>query len=151
MAQATADVGRTFEAGVEPIFNNHTLPSGTVYEGQVVTIDSSSNEVQTDASWVHTDQFVGFAAAKAAYADGARTVRVRSRGVIKLTVSDAAALDVGDPVYCTDNSTFTTVADTAGDGSGTAHTKVGLVHRIESGGATSTVMVYFEAASLRSV
>ena len=82
---------------------------------------------------VTADTFAGFAMTKADYSKGARHVQVRAQGIVKLTVGDAAALDVGDSVYASDNQTFSAFADSNGDGSGTDHLLIGRVHRIESG------------------
>ena len=128
---ATKDIARAYEAGVEPVFNDYGIASGaTIYEGAVVTIDASNN---AEASF--GTEFAGFAMSRAV--EGTQsTVQVRSRGVVKLVTDGSPA--VGDAVYATDNDTF----------SQTGTVQIGTVHRVES---NTTVLVYFEAASLRSV
>ena len=152
MADTTADIARTYEAGVEPIMNNHTFGSGVVYEGAVVGLDADTNAVTATLDTA-ADVFAGFAMTKADYSKGARHVQVRAQGIVKLTVATTAdALDVGDTVYASDNQTFTASAD---DGGGTPvnYLAIGRVHRIESGDGTTSVvaLVHFQAASLRSL
>lgn len=134
MANTTSDIARTYEAGVEPIFNDFALESGvTVYEGAAVAIDDTANTVGAFAA---TDSFAGFAIAKAV--EGTQThVKVRSRGIVKLTV--AGSPDVGDAVYASDDQTFALTS--------TDNLQIGKVHRVVSG---TTCMVYFEAENLRS-
>lgn len=150
MADTTADIARAYEAGVEPILNNHTITTGTVYEGAVVGLSATTNAITATLDPA-SDSFAGFAMTKAEYAKGARHAQVRAQGVVKLTVTtDASALDVGDPVYASDNQTFTASTD---DGAGGDYLAIGKVHRIESGDGTTSVvaLVHFQAKSLRSL
>jgi hypothetical protein len=151
MADTTKDISRIYEAGVEPVYNDHALEAtSTVYEGAVVTADPTANTV---GAYADADVFVGFADTKcdnSAGAAGDRNVHVRSRGIVKLTVTDSAGtplgtnIDLGDAIYSSDNQTFTN------DATGTL--KIGTVHRVVSTSAADAVcMVYFEAAGLRSV
>lgn len=75
------------------------------------------------------DRFLGIALGKAdnaAGAAGAVNVQVRKRGCVKLSVSGAVITDVGQPVYATDDDTFTFIK--------TGGTFVGVVSRfVESG------------------
>jgi hypothetical protein len=137
MAAATKDIPRVYGAGIEPIFNDYALEAGiTAYEGAVVTIDPTNDTVGAFAA---ADDFVGFAITKAV--EGTQThVKVRSRGLVRLTTDGTPS--VGDAVYASDNSTFSQT--------GTGILLVGTVHRVVDATA-KTVMVYFEAESLRSV
>lgn len=149
MANATTDTARAYEAGVEPIFNNHGLTaSKTVYEGSAVFIDASTNLADDFAAT--GKNFAGFAMSKAVQGTET-TVQVRARGIIKLTVKeetgtpDSGLIDVGDPVYAEDDSTFTVDSTSA--------VAIGKVHRVESvpNSSTAVCLVYFEAKSLQSV
>lgn len=150
MADATTDTARAYEAGVEPIFNNHGLTaSKTVYEGSAVFIDASTNLADDFAAT--GKNFAGFAMSKAVQGTET-TVQVRARGIIKLTVKeetggtpDSGLIDVGDTVYAEDDSTFTV--------DGTSAVAIGKVHRVESvpNSSTAVCLVYFEAKSLQSV
>ena len=137
MAAATKDIPRVYGAGIEPIFNDYALEAGiTAYEGAVVTLDPTADTVGAFAA---DDDFVGFAITKAV--EGTQThVKVRSRGLVRLTTDGTPS--VGDAVYATDNTTFTQTVGT--------NLRVGTVHRVVDATA-KTVMVYFEAESLRSV
>jgi hypothetical protein len=137
MAAATKDIPRVFGAGVEPVFSDYALESGiTAYEGAVVTLDPT---VDTVGEFAATDDFVGFAITKAV--EGTQThVKVRSRGLVRLTTDGTPS--VGDAVYASDDSTFSQTS--------TSNLLVGTVHRVVDATA-KTVMVYFEAESLRSV
>ena len=149
MANTTKDIARTYEAGVEPIFNDYGVEaSTTIYEGAAVGIDPASNLAEAFAT--ATSIFAGFALTKADNASGAAgdvNVHVRSRGVVKLTVATATdqgtTLDLGDAVYAVDDQTFNVTS--------TSQKQVGKVHRVVSQSASSAVvMVYFEADTLRS-
>ena len=68
-------------------------------------------------------------------------VRVRQKGVVKLSVTNVTADDdLGIAVYASDDNTFTTAS--------TGNTQIGKIVRWVS---SSTAMVYFEAAGLRSI
>lgn len=144
------DTGMTYESGIEPIFNDHALDSTgtfTIFEGAVVGLSPTDN---TAGPFALADNFAGFAMGKAIRGTHSH-VKVRSQGIVKLTVAvtGAGALDVGDGVYATDDGTFTMDAN---DGSGTDYMQIGKVHRLESHGASTAVaLVFFQAASLRSV
>lgn len=142
MANQTSDVARAYEAGIDPVFNDHALTAAaTIYEGQVVTLGLTTNTAGTFAA---SDTFAGFAATKAVQADGATHAHVRSQGAIKLTMAITASIDIGDTVYATDDTTFN---DTS-----TSNLAMGIVHRIESETASeAVVIVHFQAASLRSM
>ena len=118
--------------------------------GAVATAEPESNPV---GGYTDTDVVVGVADTKCDKSTGAagdKNVHVRSRGIVKLTVTDSAGtplgtnIDLGDAIYSSDNQTFTN------DASGTL--KIGTVHRVVSTSGTDAVcMVHFEAAGLRSV
>jgi hypothetical protein len=151
MADTTKDISRVYESGVEPVYNDYAAEAlATVYEGAVVTADPTANTV---GAYADADTFVGFADTKCDNSSGAagdKNVHVRSRGLVKVTVTDSAGsplgtnIDLGDAIYSSDNQTFTNDA--------TSTLKIGTVHRIVStSGADAVCMVYFEAAGLRSV
>lgn len=149
MANTTKDIARTYEAGVEPIFNDYGVEaSTTIYEGAAVGIDPSTNHAEAFAT--ASSVFAGFAMTKADNSSGAAgdiNVHVRSRGIVKLTVATAsgqgATLDLGDAVFAVDDQTFNVTSD--------SQKQIGKVHRVISQAADSAVvMVYFEAESLRS-
>lgn len=140
---ATSAEPRAYESGIDPVFNDFDLETSAVmYEGSVATADPAANTVGAFAAG---DVFVGFVASDAKQADGATRVKVRQRGIVKLTVTGTnAETDIGDSVYATDNNTF--------NHDSTSALLVGKVHRVISQGATTAeVMVYFEAVSLRSL
>ena len=72
---------------------------------------------------------------------GLSWVRVRTRGRVILSVTGVTAVtDEGSTVYASDDDTFTLTS--------TSNTAIGKVTRYISG---TTVEVYFEAASFRSL
>lgn len=82
------------------------IASDIIYEGAAVGIVKSSGHAQPLTS---SDQFAGFAEAKADNSDGAAAainVRVKKRGCVVLTVTGAVITDVGCPVYASDDNTF---------------------------------------------
>ena len=83
------------------------------------------------------DKFYGFAEAKSDNSAGAASainVRVNYSGIIVLSVTGAVATDVGQPVYASDDATFTFTA--------VGNSFVGRVHRFVSSGV---VEVSFDA------
>lgn len=100
-----ANKPRAFELGER----NHLLviASDIIYEGAAVgLVDASGHARPLNAA----DRFVGFAVAKADNSAGAAaaiSVEVVKSGQIELTVSGVVITDVGQPVYATDDDTFT--------------------------------------------
>lgn len=148
---ASADIARVYGAGVEPVFTQHeVVAAATLYEGEAIALSVTTNRADSTAA-LDALTFAGFAVSKAdnsGGAAGAINVNCRARGIVKLDITDAAAgtnVDVGETVYASDDNTFLS-AD-----SGTDIT-IGKVHQVLStSGTTATCMVYFEAASLRSL
>ena len=93
---------------------------------------------------VAADPFQGFADRKADNSAGAAgdiNVRVRQKGFTQLSVAGVTGVsDEGSAVYASDDNTFTLTS--------TANSPIGKVARFISG---TTVLVYFEAAALRSI
>lgn len=140
MTTLAANKQRAYEAQEEPSINDlPAVNADIIYEGAAVG-DSSGYA----RPLVGGDAFQGFADRKcdnSAGAAGAKNVRLRQRGAVVLTVTGASAVtDEGSTVYATDDDTFTL---TASGGS-----SIGKVKRWISG---TSCVVYFEAASLRSI
>lgn len=144
MATLSANVKRKFEYSSDggPALNDiPMIASDIIYEGAAVGESSSTGNARP---LVGGDVFLGFATAKAdnsAGAIGAVNVRVIQRGTVQLTVTGVSADDdLGVAVYASDDATFTTTASGA--------TQIGKLVRWVS---STTALVYFEAAGLRSI
>lgn len=146
MTTLAANKKRAYEAGYEPCFNDFpVIASDIIYEGAAVGDGASGTGVDGYAHPIDaSDTFLGFADSKAdnsSGAVGAINVRVRQRGAIKLAVTGVTgAGDLGSTVYCTDDDTFTLTAS-----GGIAIGKI--IRHVTS----TTVIVYFEGAQLRSI
>lgn len=82
------------------------IASDIIYEGSAVGLVDASGHARPLAS---ADRFVGFAERKVDNSSGAaaaKNVDVIKRGVIELSVSGAVITDVGQPVYASDDDTF---------------------------------------------
>jgi hypothetical protein len=82
------------------------IASDILYQGAAVGIVPASGHARPLAAG---DRFAGFCdyqADNAAGAAAAINVRVRSRGAVKLTVTGVTITDKGQPVYATDDDTF---------------------------------------------
>lgn len=130
-----------FEAGVEPIMN--TLPvatNTTIWQGGALTKATGGAQVVPGVA-THVE-FAGFAEEDVQNnpgAAGAKSVRVRSKGIVRLAVTGVVATSaIGAPVYITDDNTFT-LTDSTG-------ACMGKLHRYISDGVA---MVYFESSGLR--
>lgn len=138
MAALTKGKVLHFEAGVEPVFNDLPVEAATqIWQGAALTWVSGYVRPGVSTHVV----FAGFAEEDMlnSGAAGAKTVRTRSRGVVKLAVTGVVATTaLGTPVYVTDDQTFTLT-----DSTGAA---MGKVHRYLSDG---NAMVYFEGSGLR--
>lgn len=135
----SADKPRQYDANVDPMFNDLPVQaSTTVYAGGALSHDSNGEVGPLAAS----ETFIGFAEQQLANTTaGAQSVRVRQKGVIRLTVVGVgAADDIGSTVYGTDDNTFTLTAS-----GGVAIGKV--IRHITS----TTCEVYFEGAQVRSI
>ena len=117
-----------------------SLRADIIYEGSAVG-DNASGLARP---LVSADPFLGFAATQcdnSAGAASAKTVRVRSKGYVQLSVVGvASAADVSELVYASDDDTFTLTAST--------HGTIGKVARWVTG---TTCIVYFEAVPQRSI
>ena len=141
MATLAADSPRIYEFNENPLFNHiPVIAADIIYWGAAVG-DNASGLAQP---LVAADPFLGFAEEKvdnSAGAAGAKVVKVRTKGVVKLAVVGAAsAADVGEPVYASDDNVFTLTS--------TSNSAIGKVHRWITG---TTCMVRFEAVSVRSI
>ena len=105
MTTLAKDQPRTYLAGD---FDAHpVIAADIIFQGAAVGLVDSTGYARPLTS---VDRFVGFAELKADNASGSAgdiDVRVRSRGDIKLTVSGLVITDIGQPVYASDDNTFT--------------------------------------------
>lgn len=127
---------RSYEGGSRNEFP--VVATDIVYEGAAVGLVDASGHARPLTS---VDKFVGFAEAKADNASGAAAainVRVIEDGKIELAVTGAVITDVGQPVYASDDDTF---SFNPADGQ-----FVGYVHRYVSSGV---VVVAFDAINFR--
>ncbi len=131
-----ANKPRAYEGGSRNEFP--VIAADIIYEGGAVGLVDASGHAQPLAAG---NRFAGFAEAKADNAAGAAaaiTVRVIESGKIELPVSGAVITDMGQPVYATDDDTFS--FNPAGG------VFVGFVHRFVSAGV---VIVSFDALNYR--
>lgn len=136
MTTLAADKARAFELGT--LNDIPVIASDIIYEGAAVGIVAASGHARP---LVAGDAFAGFAAAKADNSAGAAAainVNVVKSGQVSLAVTGAVITDVGQPVYASDDDTFTF---NPADG-----TFVGLVKRYVSAGVA---IVEFDAAQMR--
>lgn len=136
MTTLAANLPRAYELGNRNEFP--VIASDIVYEGAAVGIVDATGHVRPLNS---ADRFVGFAEAKADNSAGsaaAINVRVIESGKVQLTVADAVITDAGQPVYASDDNTFTL---NPADGA-----FVGFVHRFVS---TGVAVVSFDAPAFR--
>lgn len=138
MTTLAANKPRAYEIGDH---NAHPMiAADIIYEGAAVG-DNGSGLARP---LVAADPFLGFAmrtADNSAGAASATRVEVKQRGEIVLSVATvASAADVSEPVYASDDDTFTLVS--------AGNTAIGKVVRWVSG---TTCVVYFEALPVRSI
>ncbi|MBI3991447.1 MAG: hypothetical protein HY350_04775 [Candidatus Omnitrophica bacterium] len=134
MATLAKDASRTYEIG--DLNEMPVIASDIVYEGAAVGENGSGYARPLVAG----DPFKGFAERKIDNSTGAAgdlNVRLIKGGEIELSVSGAVITDVGQPVYASDDDTFTFVP--------TGNSFVGFVKRFVSSGK---VMVAFNAGVL---
>lgn len=136
MTTLSSNAPRAYEGGDR---NEHpVIASDIIFEGAAVgMVDASGNS----RPLVGGDRFQGFAEAKADNSDGtagAKRVRVIESGKIQLPVTGAVITDDGQPVYATDDNTFTFVP--------TGGTFIGFVHRFVMAGYA---VVAFDAKNFR--
>lgn len=147
MATLAAPKSRAYEFDPPPIYNNlPVVASDIIYEGSAVgeTAATGVGNVQPAVGSATPDVFHGFAdetVDNSAGAAGAKSVRVRSQGIVQLAVAaEPAAVWLGATVYATDDDTFTFTSTNA--------VLIGKAVRKVSAGV---YMVFFQAASLRSI
>jgi hypothetical protein len=145
-----ADKPRVFETGHDEFINElPAIASDTIYEGAAVGELNDTGTYQPLGTGSTVDRFAGFCTEKcdnSAGAAGAKKVKVKQRGRVKLAVTGVTAItDVGKTVWATDDDTFT-VTYAAGA------VEVGEIVRYvgtADGGASTTCIVDFRAFSLR--
>jgi len=142
MATLAANQKRVYEFNEDPLLNDvPVIASDIIFEGAAVGESSSTGNARPLQGG---DTFLGFAVAKADNSSGSvgdTYVRVRSKGIVKLTVTNVSADDdLGVAVYASDDDTFTTAS--------TGNTQIGVLHRWVS---STTCMVRFEASTVRSI
>jgi hypothetical protein len=124
MTTRSSDIARNFELGT--INEIPVITSEIIYEGSAVGIVKASGHAQPLTS---ADKFAGFAESNcdnSAGAAAAKKVRVRKSGLVQLPVSGAVITDIGQPVYASDDDTFTFLP--------TSGVFIGFVHRFVSSG-----------------
>lgn len=100
-----ADKARSIELGT--LDHLPVIASDIIYEGAAVGVVAGTGHARPLTS---ADRFGGFATAKADNSAGAAAaiyVEVRKSGQVELSVSGAVITDKGQPVYATDDDTFT--------------------------------------------
>ena len=141
MATLAVDVVRDYEYSGEDLYNDlPVIAADIIYEGAAVG-ENGSGYVRP---LVAGDVFSGFAQRQvdnSAGAAGDKNVRVRSKGLAKLTVAGLNTVangNDGTPVYASDDATFTL---TAGGNS--------LIGRTQRFVASGVGIVYFEATTIQ--
>ncbi len=136
MTTLAADKARTWEVGSVNEFP--VVASDIIYEGAAVGLADASGHARPLTA---ADRFAGFCEQNADNSAGVAAqinVRVVETGKVQLPVAGAAATDVGQPVYASDDDTFT--FNPAGG------VFIGFVHRFVSGGI---VIVRFDAPCMK--
>lgn len=136
MTTQAADALRTFEIGA--VAEYPVIAADIIYAHAAVGLVDASGHARP---LVGGDRFVGFAEKRADNAAGAataRNVRTVESGKVVLSVAGAVITDVGQPVYATDDDTFTF--------SPVGASFVGFVKRLISAGM---VLVAFDAGNFR--
>lgn len=132
MTTLAQDMTRPFEIGDRNEYP--VVASDIIYQGAAVGLVASSGHARPLTAG---DRFGGFAESRADNSAGAAAdtnVRVIERGKVQLTVTGVTATDIGQPVYATDDDTFTL---SPVDG-----VFVGFVHRYVG---SNTAVVRFDA------
>ena len=135
MTTLASNKPRAYEGGSRNDFP--VIASDIIYEGAAVGVVDASGHARPLNS---ADRFVGFAEQKADNSAGAAAainVRVVESGKIQLSVTGAVITDVGQPVYASDDDTFT-----LNPASGAF---IGRVHRFVSSGVA---IVEFDAPKM---
>jgi len=124
MTTLAADTPRNYGQGDRNQFP--VVASDIIYEGAAVGIVDASGHARPLTS---ADRFVGFAEDRADNSAGAAAaidVRVYRKGMVDLAISGAVITDVGQPVYATDDNTFSFIK--------TGGVFIGFARRFESSG-----------------
>lgn len=104
MTTLSTNEPQTYELGDRNEFP--VIAADIIYEGAAVGVVDGTGHAQPLTS---ADRFAGFAEKQADNSAGAAAavnVRVVRKGNIKLAVSGAVITDVGNPIYATDDNTF---------------------------------------------
>lgn len=136
MTTLAIDTPRAYELGDRNEFP--VVASDIIYEGAATGLVDASGHARPLTS---ADKFVGFAEAKADNSAGAAAainVRVIKKGSIQLSVTGAVITDVDQPVYASDDNTFTFVP--------TSGVFIGFVRRFVSSGVA---VVEFDAGNFK--
>lgn len=123
MTTLAADKPRVYEIGDEA--DVPAIAADIIYGGAA----AGDNGSGYGRPLVAGDRFLGFAAAQvnnAAGAAGDKTIKLRRRGQIQLAVSGAVITDMDQPVYASDDDTFTFTP--------TGNSFIGFVKRFVSSG-----------------
>ncbi len=132
MTTLAANAARSYETKG---FNDlAVIANDIIYGGAAAGVVAASGHVRP---LVAGDKFAGFVISKADNSAGAAAdinARLQTAGQIQLTVSDAVITDIGQPIYATDDDTFTFSPVSA--------SFVGFVSRFVSSGV---VVVSFDA------
>ncbi|MEX3008999.1 hypothetical protein [Hoeflea sp. TYP-13] len=132
MATLAANKQRAYEGGSRNEYP--VVASDIIYEGAATGLVDASGHAQPLTS---SDRFGGFAVQKADNSTGAAAainVRVYESGKVELSVTGVVITDVGQPVYASDDNTFTL--------NPAAGAFIGFVHRFVSAGVA---VVAFDA------
>lgn len=143
MANLAKDTPRVFEIAGNEYWNDLPQAAEKSYEGSAMSVNASGYSRMLNVA----DTVEGFAGIlektsdNSAGAAGDRNVRLRQKGIAKLTVVGASAVtNLNDAVYASDGNTFTL--------SSTGNIQIGKVIRWVT---STTCMVYFEALATRSI
>lgn len=132
MSNLSANTQRVYEVGDS---NNVPIKASTeIWMGSAVGMTSGYARMLAAG-----DVFVGFADEhqnNTSATDGAKTINVRTRGLIQLTISSIAVTDIGSDVYASDGNTFTLTAG--------GNSFIGKVHRYVT---TNTCIVAFDVTN----
>lgn len=141
MATLSVDTPRVFETGHDEYLNEIPMvDNDIIYDGAAVGDNASGLARPLSGG----DVFLGFCTKNAdntgtGHAASAINVKVKGRGVAKLTVTGvSSAADVSEIVYASDDATFTLTAS--------GSSAIGRVLRWVT---STTCMVYFQAKYLQ--
>jgi len=138
MATLAADAPREYAVGDYDDYP--VIASDVIYQGAAVGENGSGYARPLQAG----DVFLGFAEGRVDNSSGSagdKHVRVKTRGVVRLTVAGATAITGNDrpPVYASDDATFTLTS--------TSNSLIGYLRRWI---ASTDAMVEFDALAVRA-